>query len=801
MTMAAFQLRVVFDAPPLGLGVISGVDSTMENGNNWTAGGSTTLGFTTVNPHTGLQSMTLTRTGTSGTASAQLSNIPAVAGRDYLLWAWLLAQTSARFTFAQINWRTAGGGLISSSSVNGADSTSRWVTGRLGMVATAPATCTKFDLIVGASFCAVGETHQLDTVTVDYAGTDITGRVLNRNGESRGRNDELNRVDAGQGTWLLSNDDGWVTPGDTSGPPAPYLGNILDGKKVIVLGTFNSILYPRWTGYTQSWVMGNVGDQYSEVTLTAYDAFRLGSPWTVNAPYRAEVLLDSPATFLPLGEPQGATSAGDIAGSGLAAPLVASKYGNGGGAFGATSVLSTNDTGRNADGGSTALALNGSVGITLKGDCLDLSALPSAWPTPGQPWTVKLWVQIPSIPGTEAMIYRCSAGGFPDAVCPVQMSMLTSGQLSLTTGAVVGAIVPPFGSAGGIHQLAIGYDPSVGAFGAFNWYIEGTLYASYTNLADPFGGQTPTLAQAGGIIRPINRSAQAQMVGSLQHIETYNYLLSAGRIAAHYQIGRFGGFPEDEGNRVGGILNLVGWPAADTAIDAGLTSLLDRDWDADVNALGLMQDTAANGSAVILATADGKFGMQNRQRRVNTSSLATFRLSTATDAEPDEYSPYLDDVRVENVVQAGRTVGGTIIVSDATSIAARGKRQGQPAALAIVSQAEVSDYAQWRLLKLKDAKTRVDTIRFRPDTSDALWPLLLALELGDRITLADLPALAPASSADYFVEKITESSPDTMDTWQVDLQLSPAGAIPGVDTALRLDDPVFGALNSYALAY
>lgn len=78
----------------------------------------------------------------------------------------------------------------------------------------------------------------------------------------------------------------------------------------------------------------------------------------------------------------------------------------------------------------------------------------------------------------------------------------------------------------------------------------------------------------------------------------------------------------------------------------------------------------------------------------------------------------------------------------------------------------------WRLLRYKDADVRIGSVTLDPFIYPELWPWALGLEIGDRVTLDDLPSTAPATTLDFFIEGVAHDfGPDHFKTT---FQLSPA---------------------------
>jgi hypothetical protein len=119
--------------------------------------------------------------------------------------------------------------------------------------------------------------------TVDY--TAIDPEVVRRSAVRRGRNHQLDRVEAGRLDIRLKNVNGYFTPGNPSSPFYPWL---LPMMPIRVQATFNAVTYDVFAGFVddwpQRWTTGTEGDAY--VDVVAIDAF---SVFAI-----ADVVLDRP---------------------------------------------------------------------------------------------------------------------------------------------------------------------------------------------------------------------------------------------------------------------------------------------------------------------------------------------------------------------------------------------------------------------------------------------------------------------------------------------------------------------------
>ena len=103
----------------------------------------------------------------------------------------------------------------------------------------------------------------------------------------RGRNHELDRVEAATCVTRLRDPDGYF---DTTNLGSPYAGNVLPMRRMRVRGTWQGVTYDRFNGYIESyprsWTPGPAGVAYVE--LHAVDAFKVLALANVNTTRPAE---------------------------------------------------------------------------------------------------------------------------------------------------------------------------------------------------------------------------------------------------------------------------------------------------------------------------------------------------------------------------------------------------------------------------------------------------------------------------------------------------------------------------------
>lgn len=103
---------------------------------------------------------------------------------------------------------------------------------------------------------------------------------------SRGRSDELGRMQAGTAQILLNNQDRRFDPYNTS---SPYSPNVLPRKRMKLEATWAAVTYPIITGYVEKWPQTwNLNGRQAESSITISDGFALFGQSAVSASYPIE---------------------------------------------------------------------------------------------------------------------------------------------------------------------------------------------------------------------------------------------------------------------------------------------------------------------------------------------------------------------------------------------------------------------------------------------------------------------------------------------------------------------------------
>lgn len=336
-------------------------------------------------------------------------------------------------------------------------------------------------------------------------------------------------------------------------------------------------------------------------------------------------------------------------------------------------------------------------------------------------------------------------------------------------------------------------------------YVDGAQVATLTSGAGfPVGFTFPSLAVniGGAVTYTFNQAWQDQ---TISHVAYWNRALS-GAEASDLGAAALGYTGESESQRIGRFLTLGGYTGP-TSLGFGATVMGPSTVTEGASVLASGQQASDSAFGNFYESADGVAYSSRFVRYLTTTSAYTFGENIAG----GEY-PYQGDIRyvadpqlVLNIADVTRSGGIIAHAEDTTGVSQKkfGKKNFTRT-IDIASDSETQDAATWVVANRKTPLQRLSQLTFSPATvtnlpfgDGTLWPMLLTLEIGTRVTVRRRPKAANAGagitmSGDFFVEKIDHNGIDfETGDWLVTLQLSPVNvAQPWI-----LQDSVYGQLD------
>ncbi|MEW6473449.1 MAG: LamG-like jellyroll fold domain-containing protein [Actinomycetota bacterium] len=599
---------------------------------------------------------------------------------------------------------------------------------------------------------------EFDPVGAPDVWTDVSAYFV-QGSTSRGRAQELERDQAGTCTLELRNDDRRFDPSHAAGP---YYPNIKPMRRVRVIAAYDdglgSVGYPVFQGYIESWDQTYTSQNVASATIYAVDgtAVLAGAELPVSV-YVAEVQADSPTHWWRLNEPDGQTIAFDSSGNGNDATYVDSPI------RGQQGLVSRDPN--------TSTLFDHPVGNLVSF---------SGGPITAFPFTLEAVVMIPEARDNEfRQIYdqaidsnnwvslwiEDTAIGQPGKVVIAIRNGGTTQRSVISTSRV---------DDGSVHHIAVR-----GVSGTeIRMYVDGV---EETNVLTAGTAVIPAGAYTANMGNWVDTGGGGEfgLAGYLQDVAVYNTALSAARVAVHADAMSHPRQADPPGTRMGYILDLVDWPAANRDLDTGLSVL--QSATLGQTALEHIQKVADSDFGRVFISKDGDVKFIGRASIGNTPGPYTFGEDSGA-GELGYVAIRLDYSRnlIKNDVTISRTDGVAQRVVDTSSLAeyqrhsyfSEGLFHDDDSLSLAVATALVSAYAE-PLLRV----TGIDLApRGAPGT---LFPAALGLELGDNITVKRRPqGVGSAISQVCVVEGISHSF--AAKAWSTSLTLSPAIPALGV---------------------
>jgi hypothetical protein len=610
-------------------------------------------------------------------------------------------------------------------------------------------------------YAAATGTARFDAFTADFVWTDITAYVTQVT-YGRGRQHELDRIEAGTAQITLRDPDRRFEPEHAAGAYYPFIvpmrrirvqathtadSTLMWGTDMLTWGGDelmwggDPVTYGRFYGFVERWPLvwpGSVGE--AQVSIEAVDALAiyglfpsyastvLGLTSSVHAYYR---LGDSP----PTDSGPSAFAAGTVtspAAVSLPGLLPAIAGDNG-------SVTSSGVTGK--------VSLPAAAGLTCGTGDFTVTLMAAAVET-ANVWQYNQPVGTPSVLSLGA----------------------SSTLFQVNTTQALGPTVLD----GDPHHFVL-----VRRSGVLEIWIDGVLGGTDATSADNMDSPSNIFAPPAG----------GTAVKTVDEVAWWNRALTVEEIVSlSGAAGCVSSGGQTTGERIALIADLLNFGPSQRQIDTGLSVM-------QATAFGAQHPRDALNAAVDtedgLAFIDGDGDLVFMDRN---ASLAEITHDTWGDLDGSEYHyevlvPSFDIDRIYNDVRITRTGAPTVTLQDTDSQADYGD-QILTRTVEHSTNAEVTTQAQWLLARYKDPHIRVDAIRLRGEMTD--WSVVLPRELGDRLTVKRRPATGDPMSIETVISHISETitARDWVTTWR--LALLPPVAI--------LNDPVNGVLSGEFVA-
>jgi hypothetical protein len=280
------------------------------------------------------------------------------------------------------------------------------------------------------------------------------------------------------------------------------------------------------------------------------------------------------------------------------------------------------------------------------------------------------------------------------------------------------------------------------------------------------------------------------------HVAVFNSALTAAQVAAHSSAALTGYAGDTTDARLIRYGGYAGIAAADINAETGQTTMQHVD-TTDKQVVELMRVCETTEGGVLFDGRDGRTNFQNRAHRY---TLARSQALDMAEGEVEAgYLPKYDRTGLLNDISAQDTSGRyTAHVFDTTSVNDHGQ---STASIETASQDDDAPLfqASWMLYTNKDPKERAPTLEVDVLAQVGKVPNsanVLAITMGDKITVFNRPVQAASSSIDYFIEGWTLTAGH--EYLHMSFNLSPSAPY---DQVLVVDDPVRGKVDTYPVAF
>lgn len=566
------------------------------------------------------------------------------------------------------------------------------------------------------------------------------------------------------------------------------------GSSASTFGTTGTIIYPDFTGFVESWPETWVRQGFFGICdAPVVDVFGVLPRTELVDCQQNEMLVDAPVGLYLLREPAGSMAAVDASGQ-LANALV--RIGRGG-------TLTFGDSNPTTPDGFPSLRLVSTVLTSAPYLQLPGQMVPGS--TGAGPWTLEFDVFIDgSVVSSNAIIYE-------QAAC-------VTGTGNSVTGTIINVAVASDGTIqffAGIGQLINSGDPVRPLSFVFSPNYDPTItrqfHLAVTVAAD---NQTITLyvngvnAGSSGGTGPVDTSAAPAVIGSrveaaggcpvnISNHALYNSVLSAPVLARHATaaMNQFTG--ELSGARYARLVS-YSTTALVTSIDAGMTPMGPATGLNGTSLMTQLEAVVQAESGQHFPARDGTLTFLGRAHRYTTHAATWVLGENAAGGE----LPYLGELAFDfdtqylvNDVTVQRPGGIPQFFSDAASI---GDYFDAQLSLTpnITSDNEARDVATWTGQQYKDSHERIQQVSFDPVSNPTLWPFVLSVKQGDRVT-AKRRTQGPSMSLDFYVEQIIRSRGEG--TYSLTLLMSPVwqtGSPPVPLNVWILGDTTYSVLGT-----
>jgi len=323
------------------------------------------------------------------------------------------------------------------------------------------------------------------------------------------------------------------------------------------------------------------------------------------------------------------------------------------------------------------------------------------------------------------------------------------------------------------HHVALVLDKATKR--QFSIYLDGALYQTQpAALSSDLNWLPGVITIAGGLAKEIGNTGFNAWNEKMAYVAIFNKELTAAQIQSHFLAGSggevFSGDTENE--RLTRIFEWSDIPPNYRQLEDDDTVLQGFKID-QTNALDQAQNTAADAGGYLFADGQGVMRKHNRRHRYNRwVELALGEEVNSTAPEVGMKFQTFEKY-IYNDIRGSRPNGTKVRMQNSESQDANG-RKVYSIEISVTDHEELLNSVLWILSRYGTDSVRVTGMKFECTTSYVLKELAYGrVEIGDVITLDNLPNPAPTQSMEFVVEGIDVDIDFLGKTWFVELTVSP----------------------------
>jgi hypothetical protein len=622
----------------------------------------------------------------------------------------------------------------------------------------------------------------------------------------RGRQYELNALQAANVNFVLRNDDGLLTPGSSAAgafsvqPYNPFrLYAIWSGRR-----------YNLCVGYVERWPQTWEDAHFGLVPAVGVDSWVMMTP-LLQSIVREEILVDQPLLYWPLADPTANSSAANLGFYSDQLPVTTSAFGPASSVatFGASNLSLVGDTGTNW----SMSGLKSSSSQAFFGHSLNFTSptLPPLASSPFNANTIVFWCMLPDTgPITTRFVEIFSMIGSRGPILAIQQ--LSSGVIQVVTwNATTGASTAV--STGFSFFNKNNYALKVYA-GGWSLYIDSVLQLNASNTLDP-AWRSMTFC---GRSDPYATGAFGNM--SFSHIAVFNRPLPVSRLITYY-FASTNGMAGDLGDwRVSRYLSYLQWAPPQRIYYDAVNGRLSGATDIDGQDVGTaINNVGQTTQSLQYVDRNGYVTYRTRMAATNRGTQAVFGEKTSLGEIPYRVTLVIDydpqyisnDIQLTHkgtppfqvtssapatTVATSASTSTTILIRKPASVLRNGDKTLQITSYYSSLQQSI-DLGNYLANQYQNPLMRVAQVEITPGSQPAAFATILGLDIGDRVTLNRRPIGANnVISLDVTIIGIHHDIEEKSGKWSYKLDIMPT-AIAAIQTrALKLNDSVLGKLDT-----